>query len=71
MKAIRSARVEKKNWKKQLLRFLLSYCSTPHQTTGETSFQLLMNRGICAKLPKFEYEPESDVLIHARKHDKE
>ena len=51
-KAIRSARVEGREWKKDLYQFLLNYRATPHSTTGFTPSELLFNRKIRTKLPQ-------------------
>ena len=34
LKTIKIAQVEKKDWKREMLKFLLAYGSTPHLTTG-------------------------------------
>ena len=44
LKAIKMAQVEKKDWKREMLKFLLAYRSTPHSTTGVTPAELLFRR---------------------------
>ena len=50
-KAIRSAHAEGKQWTKHLYKFLLSYRTTPHTTTGYAPATLLFNREVRNKLP--------------------
>ena len=50
-KAIRAAHTEKKDWKKELYRFLLNYRATPHTTTKFSPVELLFSREIRTKLP--------------------
>eukprot|EP00794_Sanderia_malayensis_P003941 gene3941-4486_t len=50
-KAIHTAVLEKKDWKRSIYKFLLNYRSTPHSTTGKTPAELLFNRNIQNKLP--------------------
>jgi len=58
LKAIRTARVEKKDWKKELNKFLLNFRSTPHATTGVSPAELLMGRKLRTKLPQLEVQSE-------------
>ncbi len=51
-KAIPTAVLEKKDWKRSIYKFLLNYRSTPHTTTGKTPSELLFNRNIQNKLPE-------------------
>ena len=55
-KAIRSANVEGKLWKKHLYEFLLNYRTTPHTTTGFSPAELLFNRKVRNKLPHMANE---------------
>ncbi len=52
-KAIRTAVLEKKDWKRSIYKFLLNYRSTPHTTTGKTLSKLLFNRNIQKNYQKF------------------
>ena len=58
-KAIRSAKAEGKEWKRDLYRFLLNYRATPHSTTGFSPSELLFNRKIRTKLPTSGVEKQS------------
>ena len=51
-KAIRSARAEGREWKRDMYKFLLNYRATPHTTTGFIPSELLFNRKIRTKLPQ-------------------
>ncbi|PIK38049.1 hypothetical protein BSL78_25117 [Apostichopus japonicus] len=51
LKAIKVAHVEKRDWKRELNKFLLAYRSTPHSTTGESPAKLMFGRHIKCKLP--------------------
>ena len=55
-KAVRSARLEGREWHKQLYVFLLNYRATPHVTIGESPSKLLFNRMIKTKLPQLAPE---------------
>ena len=55
-KAVRSARLEGRDWHKELYVFLLNYRATPHVTTGESPSKLLFNRMIKTKLPQLAPE---------------
>lgn len=48
---MRIAQAEKKDWHRELLKFLIAYRTTPHTTTGESPAKLLYGREICTKLP--------------------
>ena len=59
-KAIRTARVENRNWVQELSRFLLSYRTTPHSSTNIPPAQLLFNRPVRGTLPMLN--PRDKVL---------
>lgn len=48
---LRIAQAEKKDWQKELLKFLMAYRGTPHATTGVNPAKLLPGREICTKIP--------------------
>ena len=52
-KAIRTAHVEGKDWKKELNTFLLNYRATPHAMTGVSPPKIMFGRDIRTKLPEF------------------
>ena len=51
LKAMRTAQAENKDWKKELVTFLLAYRTTPHSTTGCIPAKLF-GRELKTKLPK-------------------
>ena len=63
-KTIRSAVIDKRNWRKELNRFLLNYRATPHSTTQFSPAQLLFNRSINTKLPQLTTENTSVTHQH-------
>jgi len=69
-KAIRTAHVEGKDWKKTLDTFLLNYRATPHAMTGVSPAKLLFGREIRTKLPEFSKSEENAVLDGALSRDR-
>ena len=69
MKAIRTAQAENKDWKRELNTFLLAYRTTPHQTTGVSSAELLFGRKLRTKLPELNRETKDGVNEAARDRD--
>ena len=65
-KAICSAHVEGKDWRKELYIFLLTYRATPHATTGASPTLLHLGCEIRTKLPQMEILV-SDTLAAKRK----
>ena len=69
--AVRSAHAEGRDWKKELLIFLLNYRATPHSTTGlPPSNLLLFNRLIETKLPQLKTENKSEKEVAVQEKDK-
>ena len=56
LKVIKIAQVEKKDWKREMLKFLLAYRSTPHSMTGVSPAELLFRRKTQTKLPELREE---------------
>ena len=50
-KFIKTANSERRNWKKEIFKFLLTYRNTPHCTTNVAPSVLLMNRKLRDKIP--------------------
>ena len=74
LKAMRVAHAERRDWKKELPKFLLAYRSTPHITTGVSPAKLLFRREARSKLPGLEdlrpvsTDPECLDRDRERKH---
>ncbi len=49
-KTLRCAVAEKRNWKEEMPRFLLSYRTSPHSSTGKAT--LLFGRSLRTRLPQ-------------------
>ena len=64
-KAIRSAKIQGEDWRCVLYRFLLTYRTTPHTTTGVAPAELLFNRVIRSGIPTVK-EHSTPVSIEER-----
>lgn len=51
LKRLRLAHAEGKDWKRELVKYMAVYRTTPHHTTGKTPAFLLMGRHLRTKLP--------------------
>ena len=63
LKATKIAQVEKKEWKREMLKFLLAYRSTSHSTTGVSPAELLFGRKIRTNLPELREESARPDMI--------
>ena len=68
-KAIRTAQIEGRDWKRELYRFLLNYRATPHITTKHSPAKLLFNREIRTKLPSRIDENKCPIDTEIREND--
>ena len=70
LKRLQIAQAEKKNWKSELLTYLLAYRSMPHNTTGVSPAELLFGRKLRTKIPELN---EREYVSHqaVRDHDAE
>lgn len=64
-KIIQIAQLQKSNWRKELLNYLLMYRSTAHSVTGKSPAELLFSRNIRDKLPTLK-EREGRVEVRDR-----
>ena len=71
LKAIRSASIQNKSWKRELQTFLRMYRCTPHATTGFTPYYLLFGREPRTKLPQTVPASSIDDDDKLRTRDKE
>ena len=56
VKMLKIAKVEGKQWKLELVNFLMAYRSTPQVTTGQTPYFLMFGREMRTKLPELRVD---------------
>lgn len=66
MKAIRTAYLEKQDWKKRLQNFLFSYRNTPHCTTGISPSTMMFNRITNFTIPSMPQQINNNIAEEAR-----
>ena len=65
-KVVQSSKLEQKNWKQELYRFLRNYRATPHSSTGKSPSELMFpGRIYRTRLPEIEV-PYDDTLIREK-----
>jgi hypothetical protein len=69
-KAIRTAHVEGRDWRKALDTFLLNYRATPHAMTGVSPAKIMFGREIRTKVPEISKSEQSETLDSALARDK-
>lgn len=52
LKCMKIAQAEGKDWKEQILVYLMAYRANPHPMTGRSPAKLLFGRKICTKMPQ-------------------
>ena len=60
LKRLQLAHAEGKDWRRELVRYMAVYRTTPHQTTGQTPAFLLMGQYPRTKLPELSQPTHSD-----------
>ena len=68
LKRMKIAQAEGKDWKEEILSYLVAYRANPHPSTGKSPAELLFGRKIRTKMPQLT--PEIDDL-EVRDHDAE
>ena len=68
LQRIRIAQTEGKNWRDELLNYLMCYRSTPHSTTGVSPAEALFKRSMCTKLPELSRPNVADEEFRERDH---
>ncbi|CAB4002994.1 Transposon Tf2-9 poly [Paramuricea clavata] len=69
-KAIRTAHVDGRDWRKALDTFLLNYRATPHAMTGVSPAKIMFGREIRTKVPEISKSEKSETLGSALARDK-
>ena len=65
-KAIQTAHLEGKEWKRSIYKYLLNYRATPHATTGKSPANVLFNREITTKFPQLV---SNNVSVYLKDRD--
>ncbi|XP_057292552.1 uncharacterized protein K02A2.6-like [Hydractinia symbiolongicarpus] len=70
-KIMRTAKLEHKDWREEVYRFLFAYRSTPHSTTKVAPSELMFNRKISYSIPlidnKLTYENQQQIATDNNK----
>lgn len=70
LKRIKISQIEKKNWKEELLYYLMMYNSTPHSVTGKTPSELFYKRQFRDKIPSYIDIENKDEQSEVKDRDK-
>ena len=62
MKAMETAHVENRNWRRELQKFLLNFRATPHSTTKVAPATVMFARNIRTKLPQIEVKVDKSAV---------
>ena len=65
MKIIRTAHIERKNWKSEVYKFLFAYRNTPHATTQIPPAELVFNRKCRYTIPNNGTQVDQNIHRHA------
>lgn len=71
LKRLRISQLEKKEWKNELLEYMIMYNSTPHTTTGKTPAELFFRRQFRDKIPVAADIENKIIDSEVRDRDKE
>lgn len=66
LKTMKIAQSQGKNWRDELITYLISYRTTPHSTTGVAPAELLYSRKVRTKLPELQQFEINDGEIRDR-----
>ena len=69
MKVIRTAHIERKNWKSEVYRFLFTYRNSPHSTTQIPPSQLLFNRKCNFAIPNVNNQVDHRQIHQEARHN--
>ena len=70
LKRMQIAQVEREDWKKAVLTYLVAYRNTPHPSTGVCPAELLFRRKLRTKLPELREVAKLDEEVRDRDRDK-
>ena len=62
MKASETAHVENRNWRRELQKFLLNFCATPHLTRKVAPATVMFARNIRTKVPQIEVKVDKSAV---------
>ena len=68
-KISQTAKIENKNWKSEVYKFLFAYRSTPHSSTKVAPAELMFNRKIRYTIPNSCYEVAEDIQKKLEEND--
>ena len=68
-KISQTAKIENKNWKSEVYKFLFAYRSTPHSSTKVAPAELMFNRKIRYTIPNSSYEVAEDIQKKVEEND--
>ena len=69
MKTIRAAKIQGRNWRQELYKFLRNYRMTPHASTKSAPANLMLAYTMRFKFPQTKYERDGHDMI--KQHDRE
>ena len=70
LKCLQIAKVEKKDWRSELVTWLTAYRSTPQATTGATTFSSMFAREMRSKLPELRRETVNPFKEEVRERER-
>lgn len=70
LKRMQIAQVEREDWKKAVLTYLVAYRNTPHPSTGVCTAELLFQRKLRTKLPELREVAKLDEEVRDGDRDK-
>ena len=70
LKRMQIAQVEREDWKKAVLTYLVAYRNTPHPSTGVCPAEMLFRRKLRTKLPELREVAKLDEEVRDRERDK-
>ncbi|XP_062621595.1 uncharacterized protein K02A2.6-like [Saccostrea cucullata] len=69
-KSAQIAKVERKDWRFEIYKFLLNYRNTPHSTTGESPAKLMFGRELRTRIPQLPQIQRNRILNRRDRRNK-